>query len=283
MQQLYSDYKAALVETDYAPFAPPQISASLAGNSLMLKWLGLPQDQFQVQSKTNLADAAWMSLSSQMITNGTGFCAIEEGLAQHEARYYRVLRFPRLQAPDSMIYIPPGTFLMGTPANDPNKTPNELSQFQVTLTRGFWINQFEVTQSEYQNLTCTNPATFTGDLERPVESVSWRNAMDYCVLLTQHERQALRLPDGYVYRLPTEAEWEYAARAGTTNWLSFGNDPSLLPNYAWYDADSQGTTHPVGQLQPNPWGLQDVHGNVFEWCWDWINSAPAQPVTDFRG
>jgi formylglycine-generating enzyme required for sulfatase activity len=283
MQQLYSDYKADFVDTDYAPFAPPQISASLAGNSLMLKWQGLPGDQFQVQSKTNLADAVWTSLSSQMITNGTGFSAIEEGLAQQEARYYRILRFPRLQVPDSMIYIPPGTFLMGTPANDPNKTPNELSQFQVTLTRGFWINQFEVTQSEYQNLTCTNPATFTGDLERPVENVSWRNAMDYCVLHTQQERQALRLPDGYVYRLPTEAEWEYAARAGTTNWFSFGNDPALLPNFAWYDANSQGTTHPVGQLQPNPWGLKDVHGNVFEWCWDWIGSAPTQPVTDFRG
>ena len=207
----------------------------------------------------------------------------QTGLAQQEARYYRVLRFPRLQVPDSMIYIPPGTFLMGTPANDPNKTPNELSQFQVTLTRGFWINQFEVTQSEYQNLTCTNPATFTGDLERPVESIYWRNAMDYCAQLTQQERQAQRLPDGYVYRLPTEAEWEYAARAGTTNWFSFGNDAALLPSYAWYDADSQGTTHPVGQLQPNPWGLQDVHGNVFEWCWDWINLAPTQPVTDFRG
>ena len=283
MQQLYSDYKAAFVDTDYAPFSPPQISASLAGNCLMLKWQGIPGDQFQVQFKTNLADAVWTPHSSQMITNGTGFSAIEEGLAQQEARYYRVLRFPRLQVPDSMIYVPPGTFLMGTPANDPNKTPNELSQFQVTLTRGFWINQFEVTQSEYQNLTCTNPATLTGDLERPVENVSWRNATDYCVLHTQQERQALRLPVGYVYRLPTEAEWEYAARAGTTNWFSFGNDPALLPNFAWYNANSQGTTHPVGQLQPNPWGLKDVHGNVFEWCWDWIGSAPTQLVTDFRG
>ena len=283
MQQLYSDYKAAFVNTDYAPFVPPRLSASIAGNSLVLNWQGTRGDQFQVQSKTNLADAVWASLSSQVITNGAGFSAIEDGLAQQEARYYRILRFPRLQVPDSMIYIPPGTFLMGTPANDPNKTPNELPQFQVTLTRGFWINQFEVTQSEYQNLTCTNPATFTGDLERPVDNVSWRNAMDYCAQLTQQEHKALRLPDGYAYRLPTEAEWEYTARAGTTNWFSFGDDQSQLSTYAWYDANSQGTTHPVGQLQPNPWGLQDVHGGVFEWCWDWINSAPTQPVTDFRG
>jgi formylglycine-generating enzyme required for sulfatase activity len=283
MQQLYSDYKGGFVDTDYAPFAPPQISARLAGTSLMLNWGGMRGDQLQVQFKTNLAETAWTPLSSQMSTNGTDFSVVDSGLARQQACYYRVVRFPRLQVPDSMVYIPPGTFLMGTPNDDPNKTPNELPQFQVTLTRGFWVNQFEVTQSEYQNLTCTNPATFTGDLDRPVENISWPDAMNYCALLTQQERQALRLPDGYVYRLPTEAEWEYAARAGTTNWFSFGDDQSLLGTYAWYDRDSQWTTHRVGQLQPNPWGLNDVHGNVFEWCWDWIESAPTRPVTDFRG
>ncbi len=283
MQQLFSDYKAGFVDTDYAPFAPPQLSASLAGSSLMLKWGGMRGDQFQVQFKTNLAETSWTPLSSQRSTNVTDFSAMDTGLARQQARYYRVLRFPRLQVPDSMVCISPGTFLMGTPNDDPNQTPNELPQFQVTLTRGFWINQFEVTQSEYQNLTCTNPAAFTGDLDRPVENISWPEAMNYCAQLTQQERQALRLPDGYVYRLPTEAEWEYAARAGTTNWFSFGDDQSLLGTYAWYDGDSQWTTHSVGQLQPNPWGLNDIHGNVFEWCWDWIGSASTQPVTDFRG
>ena len=102
-------------------------------------------------------------------------------------------------------------------------------------------------------------------------------------MLTQQERQALRLPEGYVYRLPTEAEWEYVARAGTTNWFSFGNDQTLLSNYGWYNGDSQSTSHAAGQLQSNSWGLKDVHGNVSEWCWDWIGYAPAQPVTDFSG
>jgi formylglycine-generating enzyme required for sulfatase activity len=284
MQQLYSNYMADFVDTDYAPFAPPGLSASISGTNLLLQWGGIAEDQFQVQVKTNLADASWTPLTTLVLTtNAAGFSVAAPFLAQTPTRYYRVQKLPSLQVPDSMIYILPGTFLMGTPSNDPNRTPEELTQFEVTLTSGFWIHQFEVTQSEYQNLTCLNPSTFTGDLERPVENVSWSNAMNYCALLTQQERQALRLPDGYVYRLPTEAEWEYAARAGTTNWFSFGDDPSVLTNYAWFESDSQSTTHPVGQLQPNPWGLQDVYGNVFEWCWDWIESAPTQPVTNFQG
>ncbi len=283
MQQLFSDYKAGFVDTDYAPFALPALAASLTANGLALKWEAIPGDQFQVQFKTNLADAAWTSLHSSVVTNGDEVSTIDDDLTQQRTRFYRVLRFPRLQVPDSMVYLPPGTFQMGTPANDPNKTANELSQFRVTLTRGFWLSQFEVTQSEYQNLTCTNPATFTGDLERPVENISWRNAMDYCSRLTGQEHLAGRLPDGYVYRLPTEAEWEYAARAGTTNSFSFGEDQSLLGSYGWYNGNSQRTTHPVGQLGANPWGLYDLCGNVFEWCWDWIGSVPTQPVIDLRG
>lgn len=280
MQQLLSDYQAGFVDTDYAPLAPPELSATLVGDNLMLKWRGLAGDQFQVQFETNLANPIWAPLNTQISTNATEFFVTDPVIALQPVRYYRVQRLPRLLMPDSMVYIPPGTFMMGTPANDPNKTLNELTPFQVTLTHGFWISQFEVTQSDYQNLTCTNPAAFATDLERPIESVSWSNAMNFCSLLTQRERQAGRLPNGYLYRLPTEAEWEYAARAGTTNWFSFGDDWSLLSNYGWY---SQGTTHLVGELQPNPWGLQDIHGNVFEWCWDWIGVAPNQPVTDFSG
>jgi len=283
MQQLYVDYKATFADTAYAPFAPPALAASISGPTFVMQWCGMDGDQFQAQVKTNLADPTWTPLARQVVTNAAGFSVAEPLFESQPARWYRVQKLPRLQVPESMAYLPPGTFLMGTPTDDPNRTPYELSQFQATLTRGFWVNRFEVTQSEYQNLTCTNPATFTADLECPVENVSWRNAMDYCALLTQRERQALRLPEGYVYRLPTEAEWEYAARAGTTTWFSFGNDPASLPNHAWYSANSQSSTHPVGQLQPNPWGLQDVHGNVFEWCWDWIGSTPIQPVTDFRG
>ncbi|HWQ92025.1 MAG TPA: DUF4434 domain-containing protein [Clostridia bacterium] len=283
MQQLYSDYKSAFVDVDYTPFARPAVSATVSANELRLTWHSMPGDQFEVQVKTNLSGGSWMPSATPILVNGAEFTLVEPLQGDAPARWYRVQKLARLTIPETMVYIPPGTFRMGTPATDPNKTAFELSPFQVTLTRGFWLGQFEVTQSEYQNLLCTNPASNTADLECPVDKVSWANAMEYCSRLTQQERQALRLPEDYVYRLPTEAEWEYAARAATTNWFSFGDDPQLLPTYAWYNANSQGATRPVGQLQPNPWGIRDIHGNVFEWCWDWIGSAPAQPVTDLRG
>ena len=283
MQQLFSDYKAAFVDVDYAPFAQPIVSASVLGNDLALIWGGNSGDQFQVQFQTNITDAAWTQLGTPILASGKVFSTTDRILGGQSARCYRVQKLLRLQVPDSLVYIPPGTFLMGTPADDPNKTASELSQLQVTLTRGFWIGQFEVTQSEYQNLVCTNPARFTTDLNLPVENVTWQNAMDYCALLTQRERQAMRLPADYAYRLPTEAEWEYAARAGTTNRFSFGDNPALLADHAWFSANSLSTTHLVGQLQPNPWGLKDIQGNVLEWCWDWIGSASTQPVTDFVG
>ena len=283
MQQFYADYKAAFVDADYAPFARPTLSAGVSEQHLRLEWRGVPDDQFQVQTKSNLADSKWTSLSASVQTNGSRFWFTNATLVNPPACYYQVAKLPRLQVPDSMVYIPPGSFLMGTPTNDPNRLYYELSPFHVSLTRGFWINRFEVTQSEYQNLMCTNPSSHTGDLECPVDNVAWRNATNYCALLTQQERAALRLPAGYLYRLPTEAEWEYAARAGTTNWFSFGDAETLLPDYAWYNANSSHIPHPVGKLLPNPWGLHDVHGNVFEWCWDYIGTAPSQPVTDYRG
>jgi formylglycine-generating enzyme required for sulfatase activity len=283
MQQFFTDYKATFVDQDYAPWGPPTISARLSAGHLTIRWPGAPGDQFQAQFTTNLADGAWMLLNTGIVTNDFQFSIVKELAAQQAERFFRIQRLPALRPPDDMVWIQPGNFSMGTPLNDPNVTPDELSPFEVTLTHGFWMGRYEVTQSEFQNVMCNNPSSYTGNLARPVENVTWHEAMEFCAKLTQQERQAGRLPENHVYRLPSEAEWEYATRAGTTNWFSFGNDSSLLGNYAWFSGNSTSSTHPVGQRQSNPWGLDDMYGNVFEWCWDWIGAAPTQPVTDFRG
>jgi formylglycine-generating enzyme required for sulfatase activity len=132
----------------------------------------------------------------------------------------------------------------------------------------------------------SNPSWYTGDTNRPVETVSWYAATNYCAKLTARERAAGRLPAGWEYRLPTEAEWEYACRAGSTNRFSYGDDPGYteLANYAWYTSNSGGTTHAVGGKLPNQWGLYDMYGNVWEWCLDWYAGAlPGGSVTNPQG
>jgi formylglycine-generating enzyme required for sulfatase activity len=153
------------------------------------------------------------------------------------------------------------------------------------ITRGFWMGRYEVTQGEYNAVMGRNPAYFGGDTNRPVEYVSWLDATKYCAKLTERERTAGRLRPGYIYRLPTEAEWEYACRAGTTTRFSYGDDPgySQLGNYAWYGSNSASTTHVVGLKQPNAWGLYDMHGNVWEWCSDWYRIYPGGSVTNPKG
>jgi formylglycine-generating enzyme required for sulfatase activity len=153
-------------------------------------------------------------------------------------------------------------------------------QQKVTLTQDYWLGKFEVTQAEYEALMPSNPSHFVGDPARPVEKVSHAAAVAYCELLTQRERASGRLPIGYEYRLPFEAEWEYACRAGSPNHFSFGDDAALADQYAWTEENSEGSTHPVGLKKPNPWGLHDMHGNVWEWCQDWFAEYPASEATD---
>jgi formylglycine-generating enzyme required for sulfatase activity len=181
----------------------------------------------------------------------------------------------------NMIWIVPGTFIMGSPSSETDRNSDE-TQHTVTLTNGFWIGQHPVTQGEYLAVVGSNPSSFTGDLTRPVDSVSWFNATNYCCLLTQQEQRTGRLPTGWVYRLPTESEWEYCCRALTTTRFYFGNDPgngNSLTNYAWYSVNSGSSTQPVGQLLPNSWGLVDMVGNVFEWCQDWYGTYPTANVS----
>jgi formylglycine-generating enzyme required for sulfatase activity len=156
-------------------------------------------------------------------------------------------------------------------------------KYPVTITRDFWIGKYEVTQGEFTAVLGRNPSHFTGDSNRPVEKVSFFDASNYCSVVTQRERGAGRLPADYEYRLPSEAEWEYACRAGTTNLFSFGDDAKLAGQFAWTVENSDATTHPVGLKRPNPWGLYDMHGNVWEWSLDWFEPYPPGPLKDPTG
>ncbi len=171
------------------------------------------------------------------------------------------------------VLIPAGEFLMGAG----NGFDFEKPVHQVRLTKSFYMGKCPVTQGQWKAIMENNPSRFQGDLDRPVETVSWTDAQEFL--------RRLGKQDGKLYRLPTEVEWEYAARAGSTGMYCFGNDPNLLSQYAWYKENSGGTTHPVGQLKPNAWGLYDMHGNVWEWAQDWYDESyyHKSPTDDPQG
>ncbi|TRU50306.1 MAG: serine/threonine-protein kinase pkn1 [Microcystis aeruginosa Ma_QC_Ch_20071001_S25] len=153
-----------------------------------------------------------------------------------------------------MVYIPAGRFNMGS-----NERENDEPIHEV-IVPAFQIGKYPVTQAQYQAVMGNNPSGFSGNPQNPVESISWFNAQAFCEKLSQLTAKT--------YRLPTEAEWEYACRAGTETRFSFGEEENQLGDYAWFDGNSNNTTHPVGKKRPNPWGIYDMHGNVWEWCAD---------------
>ena len=168
-------------------------------------------------------------------------------------------------------WCPPGSFTMG-PFDGP---PVSGSSVRVKLSRGFWMGKYLVTQAEYQFAMGENPSGFRG-ASLPVETVEKLQSEDFCRELTRIERASGQLPNGWEYRLPTEAQWEYACRAGTTTAYSWGDDVEHIDDYAWYGGNSGEKTHPVGQKKPNPWGLYDMHGNCIEWCRDaWSDQLKA--------
>ncbi len=180
--------------------------------------------------------------------------------------------------------IPAGTFMMGSVVGEANRGLDEGPQMRVTLTDDFYLGATDVTQGQYLAVMGTNPSDFKSvGPNGPVEEVSWLDAMAFCQKLTEQERAAGRLPEGCVFTLPTEAQWEYACRAGTTG--AYAGSP---PAMAWYDRNSGGTTHPVGMKQPNAWGLFDMTGNVYQWCSDWYakrypGGAVSDPVGPLQG
>jgi formylglycine-generating enzyme required for sulfatase activity len=177
----------------------------------------------------------------------------------------------------ALVWIKAGSFAMGSPEGEPGRDSAEGPQTRVNLNRPFWLGQTEVTQAQWTAVMGSNPSSFKG-ADRPVEQVSWDDVTEFCRKLTVREQAAGRLPSGYVYTLPTEAQWEYACRAGTTG--AYAGNPDDL---AWYVDDSRRKTHPVGQKQPNSWGLYDMMGNVWEWCRDSYSGYPGGSVEDRVG
>ncbi|MBL9168870.1 MAG: formylglycine-generating enzyme family protein [Verrucomicrobiales bacterium] len=242
----------------------------------------------------NLADAGgvrWRVLTNLSITAGTPREVLVDP-AQTGHRFYRAF-----EVPTNFVWLPPATFLAGSPPTEAERDVEFREiQHQVTLTRGVWMAQFEVTQALYAELTGRTQSTFRGP-SLPMESVSWHEATNFCGLLTQREQAAGRLPQGLVYRLPTESEWEYGCRAGTTTAFSFG--PALRAGMARFNTQEEydeatGTKFgapdplpmgpvPVGSYQPNAFGLHDMHGNVSEWCADGYDDYSVDPIVDPQG
>ncbi len=174
-------------------------------------------------------------------------------------------------------WCPPGTYMMGSPSNETDREADE-TRHAVTITFGFWLGKYEVTQAQWKAVMGHNPSKFSY-FDNPVEQVSWDDVQDFIDALNGAKGVAA------LYRLPTESEWEYACRAGTTSRFYWGDDPSYtaIDDYAWYSGNSASATHVVGGKMPNLWGLYDMSGNVYEWCQDRYGDYPVGGVTDPQG
>jgi formylglycine-generating enzyme required for sulfatase activity len=290
--------------------SPPSLSVQVSNGSVRLRIAGEVGSACTIQWASNLYGANnWQFLTNLTPLSSSPYVVADTNVVT-APRFYRAFaqQVPTNVVTTNMVWIPPGTFVMGSPASEAERYSDE-TQHTVSLTQGFYMGKYAVTQGEYLALMGSNPSLCTTqdwngnpippDLNRPVERVSWDDAMNYCVHLAQQEQAAGRLPVGWVYRLPTESEWEYACRAGTTTAFNFGSaiHGGMANFYDYHEYDASigeiyvanpavprlPRTTTVGSYQPNAWGLYDMHGNVWEWCRDWYDTYPTGSVTDPQG
>ncbi|MFZ4398062.1 MAG: formylglycine-generating enzyme family protein, partial [Kiritimatiellia bacterium] len=220
----------------------------------------------QYKSAAISLTADWRGAKTQTVT-------LEEQKGPAEAQLWTIYDL-------AMTFMPvaSGDFQMGSESGDSDEKPVH----RVKISRAFWMGKTEVTQKQWQTLMGDNPSKFKG-ADQPVEQVDWDKCVTFCQKLTQRERAAGRIPAGYEFRLPTEAEWEYAARGGVESRAFAYSGSASLDDVAWSKANSGSKTQPVGQKKPNELGLYDMSGNVWEWCFDLYGNYNTIAVSDPKG
>ena len=278
----------------------PGLGLRFSAGQPTLSLTGTVGTVYSIQYATGLsATNQWVD-RTLLQAQGAGTVWTDPSAPRPGQRFYRAVSVPA-PADTNLVFIQPGTFTMGSPTNEAEGAGE--TQHTVTISRGFWMEKYLVTQGDYFAVVGSNPSYFTSangysdDLTRPVERVSWFDATNYCAMRTQQERAGGLIPTNYVYRLPTESEWEYADRAGTTTAFYLGSGlHSGQGNFdGRYEYEASvgtisnssgiylGQTTAVGSYAANGWGLYDMIGNVSEWCQDWYGEYPAGSVTDPQG
>ena len=215
------------------------------------------------------------------------FClSLVAGLASSVASQAQEKKDPPKSFTNSLgmkfVWIPPGNFVMGSPRDEKGRKDNE-TQHKVTLSKGFYMGVYAVTQEQWQAVMGNNPSFFKGEKNLPVDTVAWNDCQEFI--------KKLREKDKKLYRLPSEAEWEYCCRAGTTTPFHFGqtistDQANYNGNFTYGDGKKgvlREKTTPVGSFPANAWGLHDMHGNVYQWCQDWYGNYPQKDVVDPQG